>query len=58
MKPLFKAKKVSLTFNSTFGNPSKGIWLPGLTSRTPGLFTGQESVQSILQFMDRAWDSN
>jgi raffinose/stachyose/melibiose transport system substrate-binding protein len=58
MKPLYKAGKVRLTFNSTFGNPSKGIFLPGLIGKLPGLWTGQESVQSILQFLDRTWDSN
>lgn len=57
MKPLFKAGKVQLAFNYYFGNPSKGLFIPGLIGKIPGLFTGQQTVQGILDYLDTTWDS-
>ena len=56
MKSLFKAGKAKIWFNYQFGNPSKGIFNPGLIGKIPGLFTGQQTVSSILKNLDTVWD--
>ncbi len=55
MAPLFKSGKAQFLAVSGWPRPDLGLYVPGLLTQIPGLFTGQRTVDQILQREDEAW---
>ena len=55
--PYIKAHKTIFSPQADWPRPDKGLYSPGLTAQIAGLFTGQRTVDQILQNMDALWDS-